>query len=512
MESLSYLEIFRQRWLAIVIAVVLGVSSAAIIAYTIQPSYTSKATLFLSVKDPSATLAERSQFSLARVASYPDLVHSEDVLQSTIDELGLGLSVQQLSGRVSAANQDNTVLIDVTARASNGRSAAAIANAVAENLSDLVSDVENDNAFSVSLERLIPASAPSSPSSPQKNVILGLGLIAGLAAGAIIALLLARFDRRLHTVAGVRRASGLPVLGQIPRRLLPRRHDGVEPIVAAAMADTMLTIRQANGGGVPRLFLLVPAGRRASPARIRIGLADATASTGREVLLVETEPTTENSSELAKFAGESGLTELLSGATTVTEHTRMLAGTRARLLPAGAAKPTGVQAEASIRGVVTRLVSEADVVIAQSTPSSLPANLPLIAPYSDVVVIVARHGHSTDNDLARAVSQLRIIGVRPIGVVLIDVPRSSRTDLSATWHMDDFATKPSKPLISVRRTATRTEKSRVETDAATIHAKPQATRESSPIQNELDIEEPEIRPGKALVAIPRTTEHQVESG
>lgn len=510
MESLGYLEIFRQRWLAIALIVVLGVGSAAIVAFTMPPTYAATATLFLSVKDANATLAERSQFSLARVASYPDLVHSEDVLQPTIDELELELSVQELSAQVSATNPDNTVLIDVTARSGAGATAAEIANTVAEHLSHVVADIENDNAFSVLLDRRMPAITPLAPIAPQKTVILGLGFIAGLALGAIVALLLARFDRRIRTVAEVRRASGLPVLGLIPRRLLPRRHDAVEPIVAAAMADAMLSIRQANGGGVPRLLLLVPAGRGAAPTHIRLGFAGAAASAGRDVLLVETERAVKQGEDLTGARDATGLAELLAGTRTLASSARTVDSLGIRVLPAGSREITDVTAEASIRSVVTLLISEADIVIAQSTPTGRPASTPLLAPYADVAIVIARHGRSKDSDLAKAVSQLRIIGVRPIGVVLVEVPRGGRVDLTATWQPEDFAEKPAKALINVRRKTAR---------ADSTEEPPAAAVESTSEQraDELDFDhantdEAEADSDTASSTIQATAEEQVVPG
>jgi capsular polysaccharide biosynthesis protein/Mrp family chromosome partitioning ATPase len=399
------------------------------------------------VQDSSATLAERSQFSKDRVASYPDLVQSEGVLRPTIDQLDLDVTLEQLKTMVSARNPDNTVLVTVTAQADDPETAAAIANQTASNLAEVVADIENSNVL---LDQRIAATPPLAPSAPQKTVIIGLGLVAGLALGAVAALLLTRFDRRIRNIADVRRASGLPVLGAIPVRRPRRRNEKVEPLIPAAMADALLTIRQANSGGMPRLLLLVPAGKRAAPARIRLGLARAAASTGRDVLLVETERSTETT-ELAAMRQAAGLAELLDGTSTLAETAVTLEGDGIRVLPAGTAVIPGARAEASLRAVVTCLVSESEVVIAQSTQSSHPASLPLLGPYADVAVVVARHARSTDGDLARAISQLRIVGLRPIGVILFDVPRGRHIDLSATWRPEDFRTKPARALITVRR-------------------------------------------------------------
>jgi len=452
-ENLSYVAIFRQRWRAICTAILLGVVSAAIVAFSLPPTYSSTATLFLVVKDPNATLAERSQFSLARVSSYTELIRSSDVLQPAITRLDLDLTVQELSNRVSATNPNNTVNIDITAEAGSAPDASAIANAGADSLSRLVARVENVGTFSVSLERLIPALTPTSPSAPQKAVILGLGLLSGLAGGATIALLLARFDRRIHSVAGIRRTTGLAVLGAIPpwRSLRSRDHEHRE--FDAAVAEAVSRIAQVNGGGMPRLLLLVPTGAHSDAPQLRWALATAIAETGRQALLVESDALRVTSHPLGEFAGELGLADLLAGTATLPEVIRSVDGSGALVVPAGIATPTEIEVESSFRVVVTRLLSDADALITQVDLAASPVSIPLVAPYADVSLIVVRHRHSTEQQLAQAVSQLRIAGMRPIGVMLVDVRGLHRSELMATWVPEDFAGQPSKALITPRRSA-----------------------------------------------------------
>ncbi len=452
MDNVSYLEIFRRRWLALLIAVLLGTGTAALVAFTIPPTYSATATLFPVVDDPDASLAERSQFSLARVSSYTDLVRSSDVLEPVIDELGLAVSVQELSRRVSATNPSSTVNIEITARAGAAPASAEIANAVADSLSRLVSRVENVGTFSVTLERLIPALTPTAPSAPQKPVILGLGLLTGLAGGAIAALLLTRFDRRIRSVADVRRATGLPVIAAFPstsRGADPRSADGPGPVADEAIAR----ILQMNGGAAPRLMLIVPADPAIPSGGTRLALADAVAATGRRALLVEsgaeaTPPDARHGAE-----GDRGLAELLTGTATIPEVVRDRGAGRAAVLPAGSASVGEADAEAAFRGLVAKLLGSAETVVTQVQPTASPIGLAVVAPFADVSIVVVRHHRTTDLDLSRVVSRLRIAGVRPVGVLLVDTPRPDALDLMATWVPDDFAARPRKALTTPRRPA-----------------------------------------------------------
>lgn len=472
MESLSYLEIFRQRWLAVLIAVVVGVGSAALIAFSIAPTYTSTATLFLSVKDVNATLAERSQFSLARVNSYTDLVRSSEVLEPVISDLGLDLTVQELRSQVSATNPNSTVNINIAAEASSAQDAALIANAVADSLSRLVSRVENFGTFSVSLELLIPALPPSTPSAPQKTVILGLGLVAGLAAGAVLALLLARFDHRMRQPADVRRVTGLPVLAAVPRGHRRSRGFGAgsESTLDAAYAEALARITQANGGAVPRILLLAPAGATANHSSVSLGVVGAVAATGRQALWVEAETSTENDRAIARYAGNEGLAELLNDSTILSDVTRPLDGSDALFVSAGVAETTEVAAEKTLRSVLTRFISRADVVVTQATSESRPLSIPLVAPFTEVAIVVVRYNHSSEAELAQTVSQLRIAGVRPLGALLTDVPNARHLELMATWTPEDFSNSPAKARVHLRR---KTEKSAPKPTLAPTPSPPQ---------------------------------------
>ena len=123
---------------------------------------------------------------------------------------------------VSAENTADTVLLVVRADAPTAQLATDIANSAATHLSELIGETENDEddaRYTVALDQVLPAVAPLAPISPQVTAITGLGGIAGLALGAIVAVYRTTTNRRLRTISDVRRSSGLPVIGQIPRRL-----------------------------------------------------------------------------------------------------------------------------------------------------------------------------------------------------------------------------------------------------------------------------------------------------
>lgn len=455
MEELGYLRIFRERWVALAVGVLVGLAASLGVSAAIRPVYTATATSFLSVQSDTGSLIERSQFALARISSYPALATSSDVLQQTISDLGLHVSQQQLSSVVSASNPPTTVLLQITARDENPRVAAEIANSVSENLSNTVSSLENsgtDDRYDVSLEVRDKAQSPIAPTAPQRGIILGLGLLGGLALGLIAAIIWARLDRTIRKGDDARRVSGLPVIGEIPGPTIPfgRQRANRAEHEAIALREALLAIRQANGGEMPRFLALVPASRTAGELNIRIGLARSLAATGRSTLLLEADYRGGVTQVIPEAQDRDGLAELLAGASVTKDFEINSEDESFTLIPAGQVEhaPKQKAAESAIRRLVARFVLSYDTTLIQVTSISDPVPLELVVPYADGVVVTARSGRTTEPELAHTLARLRLLGVRPLGIVLIGVPRYRRTDLIAAWQPGDFNETPRNPVRS----------------------------------------------------------------
>ncbi|WP_394553152.1 hypothetical protein ACDF64_02155 [Agromyces sp. MMS24-JH15] len=458
MAAQGYVQVFQQRWAVVAVSVAVCVGLAGIITVVLPKTYTSTATLFLQVESSNSSLAELSQFSIARVGSYPQLVYSADVLGYAADELEGDLTEKQIASRVTAENPTGTVLVEVTAEGRTAQDASDLANAVAEGLSREVSEIENtpDASYSVDLAVQIPAAAPASPSAPQPVVLLGLGLVTGLAVGAALALLLAQLDTRVRSAADVRRITGLPVFGRLrqPRRVQGRLETDPED---DGYLEAVLNIRHANGGAVPELLLLVPPTPDAAPAHVRVGLARAYAESGRQVLLVESVPDRDSElPEIADLFGRPGVGDLLmEGSVQLTGSVRPVEVTDDEgavwAVPSGVETPTDLVVEERFPALAGALVDYADLAVLQTAPQSRPLGLHAVATSADVVVIVVAHAKTTESELARAVTVLRLEGVRPIGVVFADVRRLRHDDLAAGWRVEDFDAEPRRAVNVPKR-------------------------------------------------------------
>lgn len=447
MEPEGYFRTFGKRWFAILLCTLLGLALSAGISKAITPVYSANATLFLKVESAGASLFEKSQFGLARIQSYPELVNSPELLSNVISTLHLSMSQQDLSSALSATNPTSTVLLQVTAESTSPKTAADIANTAANELSSLVNKLENssssNSASSVRLNLTLPAEAPTTPSSPKVPIILGLGLLVGLAFGLLVALLLARFDTRIKTPADVRRFSGLPVIGQLPPRLsrewMFADSNGPDAVLAS-LDETSANIRAIFGGTYPALLALVPIGSGPSKAGTRVGLARSLAVTGRRVLLVETDSNAQNLSGLAINDEAAGLSDVLSGVSNIASTVVKRESQPFDILPAG--KPlvsrASFAAERHSQTVLGTIATRFDVAVIQISQGGAPIDLDIIAPALSTAILIATFARTNSHKLNGQIARLRALGIEPVGVILTDVPQWRKVQLLESWEPSDI--------------------------------------------------------------------------
>ncbi len=454
MDFVSYMRVFREKWLAIAICVALGIVAALAITVTTTPRYDATATLFLKVESDTGTLFDRSQFSVQRVKSYPDLVDSPSVLQPVITELGLHTTPQALAGKVSASNPIDTVALKVTAEAETGELAAKIANAVSAHLSQEVSTLESANIAaasgsktpppvqSIQLVLTVPAMTPATPSSPNKAVNLAIGLLSGLAAGLILAIIISLSDRRLRTATAIRTAGGLPLIGQVPRghrgwtSPLRRKPAGA---VGIAYGEVITNLQLISDGRLPRVLALAPATTPGIARDLRVQLARAASELGRSAAIVEADAAASSTLPPEARNAEVGLSNVLGDTSTIDDAIIVIDDGAVAVLPSGpadAVPPRDVVAR-EIGTLLESMRDRFEFTVAQASPHSRPVDLATFAGEADAAVLVVKFARTYPDDLSRLVALLEAHRVKPLGVIMTSVPRWRRSVVVDTWLPTD---------------------------------------------------------------------------
>ena len=446
MDNPGYFRTVRERWLLIFFTAVFGTATALVIASAITPTYLSSATMFLTV-DSSSSLYERSQFSLQRIKSYPDLVKSPKLVRAVIADLGLPDEPADLTARLTATNPVNTVLLQVDAEAAQPDEAAAIANSAAAQLSQLVDQLENrgdptdDDASSVQLNVTLFAQPVNSPTSPNTPVLAALGLLGGLAIGLVLALLLDQVRPVVRTHLDIRRNTGLPTLGYLPWSFTRQQGDllpGRTSKVGHALREVTLNLRSLFGGKLPGLVVLNPVDRRSKASRARIGISRTLAEMVKTVILVEVEPDGGLASLTRIPLRAPGFSDVMDGASDAAAATVHVEHLQIDVMPFGSApSPLLYEHEDRFVHLLGELVARSDVAVIQMTAAMGKLSSQLPAEPIRGAILLASFGHTSTMSLRREVARLRTMGVVPVGVVILNFPFTRSIPIIDDWRSED---------------------------------------------------------------------------
>ncbi|WP_454117785.1 hypothetical protein [Microbacterium lacticum] len=434
MINVSYVRVLREGWLIVLAAMLVCVAAAYGIARSLPTEYAASSTLLLKVDSPDASAFERNQFSLARIKSYPTLVDNPDVIAGVRQDLALDeadYSDKELRAALSAVNPEGTVLLVVTATASAATPAAEMANSAAVRLSQLIEGIENtpDDRYELTLDQVLPATAPTTPQSPNTTVILALGALIGLSAGAIAALLRSLLRRRVASLTDVVRDGGMPVVAQVPVR---QQRSEKARLSTAGRFDEAVANLALLGGDLSRGFAVVQlsSDKRLDGALDAVSEAAARARAGAVVIdLRSSKNPVEGQATVETLVDAVQLADL--------DHVLRRDGVDSdsviRFTGSGALDQQSLAA--ALPRVLDAVRERGFVTLGALDLHSIAVAKPWVDAGGDVLVALAQ-GRTRSVDLAGASSRLSRLGVRPLGVLLVGRRGLGGAPVSTTWGLD----------------------------------------------------------------------------
>ncbi|MFC3298649.1 hypothetical protein FJV46_01020 [Arthrobacter agilis] len=429
MELNDYGRIFRRRWRLIAVSTLIGLLLAALVTGLSGRTYEAEANLFIRADSDSSSSFENSQFVLQRVKSYPELVYSPQVLTPVLQELDSALTLTELRDRVGASNPAETVFVDVTATAPTPEEAATLANLVAENLRDVIRQLEGgDTARNAAVEAFVtvPAVAPASATSPNTALNLAMGLLAGLSLGLIAALLLGSGYRRIRGDGDLPRSVDVEVLGSVAGGVTTR--GGLSQETALQYRELMTALLTRRGGQLPKLLMVTAVGRpnetsNAFSHQFASFIGD---SGARTCLLDATTPGTPSGDPgSGGSAREIGFTDVLVGDATLNDVVSV-SDAGVHQLPIGTSTERISHSRAARQGAsILKEIDDAfDVTLVRTSYDSHPLTTWTVAPVAEATLVLVSHG-TASADVEDALRELRAIGVEPLGMVVVGGPRRS---------------------------------------------------------------------------------------
>lgn len=462
MDLHDYLRILRRNWILITALTLAGLFCGGAGSVITQPTYTAETQLFVAIQSSGSVsdLQQGNTFSQARVQSYVKTVNTPIVLQPAIDMLGLELTAEQLSGRVRASTDLNTVIINIAVDDTSPVQAAATARAVGDSLIKVVDSLEKPKTGGTSpvgLSVITPAVAPTIPSAPNTRTNLMFGGIIGLALGAGCAVLRSVLDNRVRGESDLRRVTDAPILGgiafdqdAIKKPLLTQA--APQSPRAESFRQLRTNLQFANVSGHAKSVLLTSSlpgeGKSTTAANLAIALAQA----GQTVCLVDADLRRPMVNDYLGLDRNAGLTSALVGSADVNDLLQPWGEDNLFVLTSGQIPPNPSELLGSdeMRHLILRLEEAFDSVIVDAPPLLPVTDAAVLSQHVGGVVVVVGSQKSKQQDLQKAFGALEMVNANVLGVVLNRLPVKGPDSYSYSYYSHDE--QPALPT-SARRTS-----------------------------------------------------------
>lgn len=291
------------------------------------------------------------------------------------------------------------------------------------------------SAISVTPGQVVtPSSLPTAPSSPNRLLVIGSGLLAGIVLGLVLAVVRDRTDRRVRVARDVERLLSLPLIAQIDETPKSKRASTVAS--ASATSDAVRRLVDTVGARIDDdgyTLLIAGGGPGTSAGELAAEIALVLAGFGESTLLLSIDSSSPLGRNTMHADTRNGLADVVSRGTDIAAalpavvlHARsepslsvVLAGADTRNLGTSLSRDAVVGLMHTMRGRYRYVVIDAGAV----GSGHLVQRFAMAA---DATIITADLGSSRRDLLLDAVEQLNRISARVLGVVTMPAARKRR--------------------------------------------------------------------------------------
>jgi polysaccharide biosynthesis transport protein len=397
-----------------------------VVSTTTTPTYQGTAKLLVVAKtDPAggtASAYEGALLSQQLVKSFAQIIKSRAIAESALRLDPQPFSSRQLLDKIQAEPVAETLLISLSAEDTDPKRAARLTNSVARAFIQTVPKLQSGSALRVSLVE--PALTPSQPVRPRTKLNAFMGLVTGLVLGLGLALLREFLDRSIKIPEELELATGAPVVGTIPPFKAAKKPIPVaeQPRTPAAEAfrklRTNFLFLGVDRESVCCVITSPSPGDGKSTITANLGIAMAQA--GQRVVVVDADLRKPSIHKIMGLHQRVGTTTVLLDQAELVDALQDPGPYLPAVLTSGQLPPNPSELLGSRRmaELITQLQSLFEVVLIDCAPL-LPVTDPMVVSrVADGVLIVAKAGSSTKDQMVAAKAACIKAGATVFGTVL----------------------------------------------------------------------------------------------
>lgn len=441
MKLRDYWKIVQLRKWSIFLLALLGAGIAATVTLTATPQYQATSSLYFSINSGATAtdLNQGSTYTQSQMLSIAELATKPMVLQEVIEDLGLDTTTQDLAKLITPTTATATVLVDITVTDPEAKSAAAIANSVADHLGDAVqslSPTNEDGDATITAAVVAEAATPTDPSSPQKVRDITIGFVGGLMLGLGMAILLELLNTKPRNSDEVADLTGAPVLTQIARdKQLADGH--VRPgYMSAQVAESFrrmrTNLRYIGAGRDVQVVTITSSLPGEGKSTCAINFAVACAEAGDRVLLIDADLRKPAVARYLNIEGQVGLTDLLTYRVPLEDLVQPWTDKGVLdILASGGVPPNPTQLvdSAAMAELIHRARSMYDLIVIDSPPLLPVVDGTILARHSDGAVVVTNIRKVHREQVTDSVIRLAQVGAVLLGMAVNGTRPEPTTDV-----------------------------------------------------------------------------------
>lgn len=212
MTLLELLQLMKRHLKLVIILPVACAVVAAVVCWGMMPNeYTAKTSMYVLAKQEANNTSMQSTLSASQMitSDVAALMKSDRVTSDVASDLGMK-SLKSYDISVSSETTTRVITLSVTGK--DAQVAANIANAMADDVSDVAQEVMDVSSVNVIDE----AKVPTAPSGPKRPMYVAVAFLAGLFVAIAVVVLQSMINTKVSSAEEVEQLVGLPVIGQFP--------------------------------------------------------------------------------------------------------------------------------------------------------------------------------------------------------------------------------------------------------------------------------------------------------
>ena len=427
------LRAIKKHWIVeiVLFCVVVGVVAGK--TFTTTPVYTASTEVLAqynsaqSSGDGASTSQQQYSNGTSSPASlYPDLVQSDEVLQATIDNLGLHTTPSGLRPNVSAAVSGTSSIVYISATDSNPKQTVRIVKELVKQLKKQA-DAMAGSGMNVSFAVIQAPVEPSVASSPNIKANLAIGVVAGIIIAMLGAVIREMLDKGISDAADVQAIVCDPVLASVPKahtvsngvpavitKPRGRAAEEVRRLTTNISFVTPKDLKQQN------VIIVTSTNPREGKTTVSVNMAAAFAEKGKSVLLIDADVRHPSVAKALGMNSGVGLVSLLAGEVSAKEAIQPYWKSYLQVLPAEEQKtPSGIiLGSDAMRQLIDQAAERYDYVIVDTAPMTVANDAAVFAEKGGVLLLVVGQGVAQKKALREVVKEFRMSKTSIRGVVL----------------------------------------------------------------------------------------------